>query len=111
MFLSGALDGGKSGFRTVGENDGKDPGGILDQLPNSVRTTVVDTLPSQWPLALLVDVLGLPPSSYYYHRQVKQAGDNYEQLRVLIEKIALENHYIYGSRRIWIALRKCGQRV
>ena len=36
---------------------GKDPGGIPDQLPNSVKTTVVDTLRSQWPLALLVDVL------------------------------------------------------
>lgn len=90
---------------------GKDLGGIPDQLPNSVKTTVVDTLRSQWPLALLVDVLGLPPSSYYYHRKVKQAGDKYEQLRVLIKKIALENHYVYGSRRIWIALRKCGQRV
>lgn len=90
---------------------GKDLGAIPDQLPNSVKTTVVDTLPSQWPLALLVDVLGLPLSWYYYHRKVKQAGDKYEQLRVLIKKIALENHYIYGSRRIWIALGKCGQRV
>ncbi|MGV4324845.1 IS3 family transposase [Trueperella pyogenes] len=90
---------------------GKDPGSIPRQLPNHLKATIVETLRDTFPLTVLLDVLELKASSYYYHRTVASMADKYEQLRDLVRHIAQENHYAYGSRRIWFALRHQGKKV
>nr|WP_269212831.1 IS3 family transposase [Schaalia sp. lx-100] len=90
---------------------GKDPGSIPGQLPNKTKARIVEHLRQEYPLTVLLEVIGLKESTYYYCRNVAAGVDKYSTLRGLIQAIAVENRFIYGSQRIWIALRQLGHKV
>jgi transposase InsO family protein len=68
-------------------------------------------LRESYPLTVLLDVVGLRHATYYYRRKAAAMADKYEHLRLLTGRIARKNRYIYGSKRIWLALREQGQKV
>ena len=84
----------------------KSPGGIPEKLPNKVKAEIISNLKSRLPLALLLDTLGMSPSSYYYALAAARRPDPYADIRLLIREIAAESGNTYGSPRIWLALRR-----
>lgn len=86
----------------------KSPGGIPGKLPAKTKATIVDSLRDRLPLALLLDVLELPASSYYYAAAASRKPDPHASVRPLIHQIAAESGNTYGSPRIWLALRRQG---
>ncbi|WOT00782.1 IS3 family transposase [Actinotignum timonense] len=72
------------------------------------KTRVANQLRSTTPLAMVLDTLDLPASSYYYTAKQLERPDKHARLRELIAQIAREGLYTYGYRRIRLALRKLG---
>ena len=89
----------------------KDPGVDRTKLTNQEKTLLVGTLKNKYPLADLLDSVGLARSSYFYHRKIATLPDKYETLRGLIIRLFAENNQCYGYRRIHGELRKAGIRV
>lgn len=86
----------------------KSPGGIPGKLPNKSKAKIADELKGKLPLALLLEVLELPPSSHYYAAAAAKRPDAYAEVRPLIHEIAAGSGNAYGSPRIWLALRGRG---
>ena len=86
----------------------KSPGGIPGKLPNRAKAQIAEDLKGRLPLALLLDALALPASSYYYAVAVARRPDPYSGIRPLIHEISAGSGNTYGSPRIWLALRKRG---
>ena len=86
----------------------KSPGGIPEKLPNRAKARIADELRSRFPLALLLEALELPASSYYYAVAAAARPDAYAEVRPLIHDIAAESGNTYGSPRMWLALRGRG---
>ena len=84
----------------------KSPGGIPGKLPNKAKAKIADELRGRLPLALLLEALRLPPSSYYYAASAAMRPDAHAQLRPLIREIAAESGNTYGSPRMWLTLRR-----
>jgi len=59
----------------------------------------------------LVEVAGLPRSSYYYHVSQIEKADKYEALKSEISEIYHENKGRYGYRRILLTLRNRGRTI
>ena len=59
-------------------------------------------------MSLLLDVAGLPRSTYYYYTKRQKSQDKYRELREEICAIAVENKGRYGYRRVTQALRNRG---
>ena len=59
-------------------------------------------------MSLLLDVAGLPRSTYYYYTKRQKSQDKYRKLREEICAIAVENKGRYGYRRVTQALRNRG---
>ena len=54
----------------------KPPGGIPGKPPSKAKAGIADELKGRLPLALLLEALELPPSSYHYAGEVTPAADN-----------------------------------
>lgn len=65
----------------------------------------MNSLKKKLPLALLLEVLDLKPSSYYYALWASKQPDKYQEIRPIIHEISQMSGQTYGSPRIWIALR------
>lgn len=86
----------------------KDLGVDLQLLTNREKTLLVDALKEHYALAELLDQLGLPRSSYFYHRTRVNVGDKYQAVRQAMAEVFEENHRCYGYRRVQAALeRQC----
>lgn len=83
-------------------------GGVPDKLPNTIKVQIILTLLITFPLGLLLEVLQIKRSSFYYVKHSFEAKDKYAHIRVYIHEIAKENHFTYGSPRIWMCLKKKG---
>ncbi|WP_164470998.1 IS3 family transposase [Gordonibacter sp. Marseille-P4307] len=86
----------------------KSPGGIPGKLPNKSKAKIADELKGKLPLALLLEVLELPPSSHCYAAAAAKRPDAYAEVRPPIHEIAAGSGNAYGSPRIWLALRGRG---
>ncbi|MGO1470946.1 IS3 family transposase [Flaviflexus sp.] len=60
---------------------------------------------------MLLETIGLGPSTYYYTLQALAQPDKYILLRQQIDTIAYENGFTYGALRIWLELKKRSIRV
>lgn len=89
----------------------KSPGGIPEKLPNKMKALIASELKERLPLSLLLEVLELSPSSYYYATAAASRPDPHVELRALIREIAAGSGNTYGSPRIWLALRSRGIRI
>jgi transposase InsO family protein/transposase-like protein len=78
----------------------------LQLLTNREKTVLVDALRQTHAVADLLAELGLPRSSYFYHRARLQAADKYADVRRAIAHIFELNHRCYGYRRMHAALSK-----
>jgi hypothetical protein len=79
--------------------------GINPQLlSNREKTMLVDALKQTYALPELLAALGLPRSSYFYHRARLLVADRHADARRVIADIFELNHRCYGYRRIRAAL-------
>jgi transposase InsO family protein/transposase-like protein len=76
----------------------------LQLLTNREKTLLVDALKQTYALSELFSELGLPRSSYFYHRARLRVSDKYSDVRRAMAEIFDLNHRCYGYRRIQAAL-------
>lgn len=70
------------------------------KLSNREKTLLVEAHKEQYPLSELFGQLGLPRSSYFYHKARLQADDKYLAVRKTISDIFEQNYRCYGYRRL-----------
>lgn len=66
---------------------------------------VTTELRRNYKLAALLELVGIPRSTYYYHYKKAQFGDKYKFEKSEIKEIYEENQGRYGYRRIFMELR------
>jgi putative transposase len=82
----------------------------IDQRPltNREKTQLVDALRPTYALPDLLREVGLPRSSYFYHRARLDAADKYLEVRRAMTGIFERNYRCYGYRRMQASLsRQC----
>lgn len=82
----------------------------IDQNPltNREKTQLVDALRPTYTLTELLSQLGLPRSSYFYHRERLGVADKYAAVRHAMTDIFERNYRCYGYRRMHATLaRQC----
>ena len=70
--------------------------------------TAITELRRNYKLAALLELSGIPRSTYYYHCKKVQSGDKYNLEKAEITAIYKENQGRYGYRRILMELRNRG---
>jgi len=75
-------------------------------LTNREKTVLVDALRTTYPLNELLRELGLPRSSYFYHRSRVEVADKYAEVRRAMADIFERNYRCYGYRRIHASLSR-----
>lgn len=91
----------------IKKDDSIDP----TNLSNRFKAIVVDALRSRYPISLLLDVVGLSSSSFYYQLKVLKAPSKYAELTEKITEIVEDSGFSYGYRRVWIQLKNLGIKV
>ena len=78
----------------------------IDQqfLTNREKTQLVDALRSIYALPALLREVGLPRSSYFYHRARLEVADKYAETRRAMVDIFERNYRCYGYRRMRASL-------
>lgn len=75
-------------------------------LTNREKTQLVDALREVYTLTELLREVGLPRSSYFYHRARLQVADKYVEVRRVMAGIFESNYRCYGYRRMHASLSK-----
>lgn len=80
----------------------------IDQrlLTNREKTELVDALRSTYTLPELLRAVGLPRSSFFYHRARLKGTDKYAEVRGVMTDIFERNYRCYGYRRMHGSLAK-----
>ena len=73
-------------------------------LTNREKTQLVDALRPTYAVAELLCEVGLPRSSYFYHRARLQVADKYVEARQVMADIFERNYRCYGYRRMHASL-------
>jgi len=73
-------------------------------LTNREKTQLVDALKPTYTLTELLCEVGLPRSSYFYHRARLEVADKYAEVRQVMTDIFERNYRCYGYRRIHACL-------
>ncbi|MDU3164906.1 MAG: IS3 family transposase [Corynebacterium sp.] len=89
------------------KNESIDP----TNLSNRFKTIVVDALRSAFPISLLLDIVGLSSSSFYYQLKALKSPSKYTELTEKIAEIVKDSGFSYGYRRVWIQLKQSGIKV
>jgi transposase InsO family protein/transposase-like protein len=84
----------------------KDLGIDRQLLTNREKTQLVDALRSTYALTELLREVGLPCSSYFYHRARLEVADKYAEVRRVMTAIFERNYRCYGYRRMHASLTK-----
>lgn len=82
----------------------KDLGSDQQLLTNREKTQLVDALRATYELTPLLREVGLPRSSYFYHRARLQPADKYAETRRTMAEIFERNYRCYGYRRMRASL-------
>lgn len=88
----------------------KDQGINLKKLTNKEKVMMIDTLKNKYSLPLLLKMLEIPKSSYYYHKK-NHYTDKYVHLKKQIKEIFKQNRCCFGYRRIHALLKREGIKV
>ena len=78
----------------------------LQLLTNREKTLLIDALKEHYGVPALLAQLGLPRSSYFYHRARVKVADKYVDARRAITEIFEMNHRCYGYRRLQASLSR-----
>ena len=84
----------------------KDLGIDRQLLTNREKTQLVDALRSTYTLAELLRAIGMPRSSYFYHRARLDVADKHAEVRRVMTDIFERNYRCYGYRRMQASLTK-----
>jgi transposase InsO family protein/transposase-like protein len=84
----------------------KDLGIDRQLLTNREKTQLIDALRSNYTLTELLHEVGLPRSSYFYHRARLEVADKYLEVRRAMTDIFERNYRCYGYRRMQASLNK-----
>ena len=84
----------------------KDLGIDRHLLTNREKTQLVDALRGTYPLPELLREVGLPRSSYFYHRARLEVTDKHVEVRRTMSDIFERNYRCYGYRRMHAMLAK-----
>lgn len=84
----------------------KDLGIDRQLLTNREKTRLVDALRTTYALNELLREVGLPRSSYFYHRARSEVADKYAEVRRAMADIFKRNYCCYGYRRIHASLSR-----
>ncbi|AEX70646.1 hypothetical protein CDPW8_2180 [Corynebacterium diphtheriae PW8] len=72
---------------------------------------MVDALRSCFPTSLLLDIVGLSSSSFYYHLKDLNSPSKHAELTKVVTEIVEDSGFSCGYRRVWIQLKKLGIKV
>ena len=86
----------------------KDPGINITELKNREKAVVIDAMKDKYPLQLLLKVLHIAKSSYYYQRTAIKRPDKHGAIHKNIIELFKENRSCYGYRRIHSELKRIG---
>ena len=75
-------------------------------LTNRETTQLVDALRSNYALTELLRAVGIPRSSYFYHRARLEVADKHAEVRRVMTDIFERNYRCYGYRRMHASLTK-----
>jgi putative transposase len=81
------------------------------EVSNCEKTQIVRELREEYPLAKLLDLTGLPRSTFYYQQIAQLSVDKYQLVKDLITTIFHRHKGRYGYRRIWAEVRNLGHVV
>jgi len=84
----------------------KDLGIDRQLLTNREKTQLVDALRSTYALTELLRAVGMPRSSYFYHRARLEVADKHAEVRRVMTDIFERNYRCYGYRRMRASLTK-----
>jgi transposase InsO family protein/transposase-like protein len=84
----------------------KDLGIDRQLLTNREKTQLVDALRSTYALTELLRAVGMPRSSYFYHRARLEVADKHAEVRRVMTDIFERNYRCYGYRRLHASLTK-----
>ena len=62
-------------------------------------------------ISLLLDIVGLSSSSFYYQLKALKSPSKYAELTKKITEIVKDSEFSYGYRRVWIQLKQSGIKV
>jgi transposase InsO family protein/transposase-like protein len=93
-------------LKKANELSKKDLGIDRQLLTNREKTQLVDALRPTYSLTDLLDELGLPRSSYFYHRARLNVADKYVEVRRAMTDIFERNYRCYGYRRMHASLTR-----
>ena len=82
----------------------KEQGINQQRLTNREKTQLVDALRPTYTLTELLCEVGLPRSSYFYHRTRLEVADKYVEVRQAMADIFQRNYRCYGYRRLHASL-------
>jgi putative transposase len=85
----------------------------IDQrlLTNREKTQLVDALRSTYALTELLRAVGMPRSSYFYHRARRDLADKHAEVRCVMTDIFERNYRCYGYRRMQASLAKASVNI
>ena len=83
----------------------KEQGIDINALTNKEKAIIINALRNHYPLKILLKILLISKSSYYYQRSIK---DKYIDIRTKIKEIFQASYQSYGYRRIKKALENDG---
>ena len=72
------------------------------------KTEIVQGLVTEFPLDILLNIIKLARSTYYYHLKQLNQVDKNQSIKVKIQEIHYEHKGNYGYRRIALELRNRG---
>ncbi len=80
----------------------------MKNLPNKDKLLLIDDLRPKYKLKELLFCLDMAKSSYCYHKKRTLLPDKYEEERLLVTTIFIENNACYGYRRVHQELKNDG---
>ena len=83
----------------------------MERATNKEKTIVINELRLKYPLPLLLKILELSKSSYYYTVKVLERDDEDKEIKERITSIYNENKGRYGYRRITLVLKRQGEAI
>jgi len=86
----------------------KDPGVDQSALNNREKAVIIDALKNRYSLPLLLKIMHISKSSYYYQERVLKQKDKYSDLRIKVKSLFTDNKSRYGYRRIHALLKRDG---
>ena len=70
------------------------------------KVKVIDELRQHYPFDELIQIAGIPRSTFYYHLKALKSPEKYAELKCRIREIYDDNYGRYGYRRITMALKR-----